>query len=374
MIHVDRDAWKASLLQAIDTELNAVGLQGAVSIQSAGPVDPDSQPTIAVFLGSAAASTDAASRMLVRHALDGGTTVIPVVEDLDNYVSSVPIELHPINGWRWDEVDPTRLARFVLRQLGIEEQQRRVFISHKREDGLLAAEQLYDHLQHNGFEPFIDRFGIRAGDSVQDRITQSLERCAFLLLLETPRAHESAWVYDEVEYALSHVLGMHIVTWPGASQVAGSNRLPRQLLASPDLTLRGGQFALSAQALDAVLAEVEAAQAAALVRRRRQLLRNVEDAAEVAHRIAIPLPDWRLLIETPAGSDIVGVSAHTPRVKDLFALDRARRGLPSAANAQRSVLVHGTPQIDPEERDLLVWSIHSRPMTLVWSNSIGGYW
>src|SRR5439155_16144200 len=119
-----------------------------------------------------------------------------------------PTDLSPLNGFEWSGTEPERrLARVLLEELGIEDKDRRVFLSNRRSDGLGAAEQLHDALSHFRFQPFIDRFGIRPGDDVQSRIADSLEQHAFLLILETSEAHLSDWVYDEVDYALSHTMG-----------------------------------------------------------------------------------------------------------------------------------------------------------------------
>src|SRR5581483_3077590 len=228
--------WAVELSKALDDEVTALGLHRSVSVQT-DVTPPADEPAVSVYLGSPAAATDPECITATTHALRDARTVLPIVADLSHFTTDTPVALHPINGWEWSGNEPsTRLARLVLEELGIEESQRRVFISHKRDDGLYAAEQLHDHLSHHGFDPFIDRFDIRVGADVQRRIAASLEAQAFLLLLETPLAHTSDWVFDEVDYALTHTMGMHIVRWPETdSDVPGSARLPRQVLAPSDL-------------------------------------------------------------------------------------------------------------------------------------------
>ena len=193
----------------------------------------------------------------------------------------MPPVLHPINGFGWLGPDPARrLARELLVELGIEDSQRRVFISHRREDGLGAAEQLHDALSHRGFTPFIDRFAIRHGADVRAVIADALEDHAFLLLLETELAHDSPWVFDEVDYALSHTMGTLILRWPGhIVPVPGSNNLPRLELDAGEITTDPHSYSiLTDPAVDRVTAAVEAAPALGLGRRRRMLLRSIEEA------------------------------------------------------------------------------------------------
>src|SRR6266496_2073390 len=313
VIHIDRLNWVSAVAQALTAEVHALGLHRSVDVH-VGPPPTANEPAVTVYFGSPAAAADASCATAIDEALSNLRVVFPVVDDLANYSSLVPPSLRPINGWEWLGGDaPERLARLLLEELGVEERQRSVFISHKREDGLLAAEQLYEHLSKHGFDPFIDRFDIRTAVDVQATIADALEARAFLLLLETPLAHTSEYVFDEVDYALSHTMGLHIVTWPGGpTEVPGSSRLPREQLTAADLVPLKGYEVLTDVALDHVLGEVEAAHAIALVRRRRGLLRNVEDSTESKGFSCTPLPGWRLLVQGAGHRDVVGVTGRLP--------------------------------------------------------------
>ena len=294
---------RASLLQAaVANELGELGLHDSVEITFTG-APTTGAPSVAVFFGGETAAADEDLVARADEAVNEVTTVLPVVDDLGRYTSLVPDSLRPINGLAWNGTTAaTTVARRVLEELGIEERQRKVFISHRRADGLLAAEQLFEVLSKRGFIPFIDRFNIPGGADVQARIADELEDYAFLLVLETPSAHESSWVYDEIDYALTHVMGLHIVRWPGEfPAVPATARLPRQVLASDDISSDGDFDQLTADAIDAVVAEIEAAHAYAMVRRRRNLLRSVEDAAEAAGCRCWPLGHGRLMVQRTEG-------------------------------------------------------------------------
>jgi hypothetical protein len=374
VVHADRPDWADDLRSALDEEILALGLHRVVALDIS-PAEPTTNPAVTVLLGSVAASTDRRCVAAVANALADLRVVLPVVDDLGNFSAQVPTALHRLNGWEWRGPEgASRLARLVLEELGIEERQRRVFISHKREDGLLAAERLFEHLAKHGFDPFIDRFDIRGGADVQASIGDALEKHAFLLLLETPLAHSSEWVYDEVDYALSHAMGLHIVTWPGSPrEVPGSSRLPRQYLTSADLETLKGYEVLTDDALDRTLANIEAAHALALVRRRRSLLRSIEDAVESKGFSCTPMPHWRLLVEGWNRRDLVAVSSRLPEVIDLKGLDAARDQI-SAGAATSAVLVHAARILREDRRELLEWAAADRPITLLPENASGGYW
>lgn len=374
VIHVDHDSRVPSLSSSLAQEVAAIGLNRTLDL-TVGRESAADVPTIAVYFGGSEAIADDNCTSEVEASLARGIAVIPVVDRLADFSVHVATALRVINGWEWSgRLEPgTELARLVLRALGIEEAQRSVFISHKREDGLLVAEQLFEALAKTRFDPFIDRFEISAGEDVQERIADALEERAFLLLLETPRAHNSDWVFDEVDYALSHAMGMHIVRWPGEfPEVPGSNRLPRQLLADTDLVPAKGSGVLTAEALDRVLEKVEAAHASAMVRRRRSLLCSVGDAATSAGRHSTPLPGWMLRVQGDGTDDLVSVTGRLPFVRDLWRLDEAR--FDDSSGCPSGLLVHASRRLPKERAEMLEWSIADRPLAMLPENAIGGYW
>jgi hypothetical protein len=375
VVQLDRPDWLAELRQAVASELTDVGLHRSVTV-AVGEAPPASDvPSVAVYLGSSAAAVDSEIAERVSEALRAGVVVIPVVADLESVSSDVPVALARANAFGWTNAGSAeRLARLLLEELGIEDQQRRVFISHKREDGLGAAEQLHDRLTHDRFLPFIDRFAIRSGRLVQEAIADALEDHAFLLLLETPLAYSSDWVFDEVDYALSHTMGTLIVQWPGDPEpVPGSRGLPRLTLSEADLLAdEHGYDTLTEAALDALVARVEAAHAHGLVRRRRMLVRSIEEAAAAAGcTTCVPLSGWRLLVEHEAESTLLGITPRLPTAEDLQSLDEAREDFASDAAA---VLVHSARALRTQLRDHLSWVAGERDLVLTPENAVGSQW
>jgi len=224
VIHKDRVEDLQTLRQAVAQEVLQLGLHRTVTVAVVDIPPSDGAPHVCVYLGDDLARADPLTNSDIKEELERGTTIFPVVSDLVGFSAQVPDELAFANGIVWrDDATLRHLVRVLLEDLGIEDRSRRVFISHRREDGLAAAEQLHDRLTHTGFQPFIDRFAIREGADFQNELANALEDHAFLLLLETPQAHTSPWVFDEVEYALSHTMGVLIARWPGeVTDVPGS--------------------------------------------------------------------------------------------------------------------------------------------------------
>lgn len=361
--------------QAVASELEALGLHRTVTVAVAEASPPEDSPSVGLFLGGSTAVADDSLRNAVVEFLAAGGVVIPVVDSLQEFHAQTPDYLTHANGIEWATADQlNRLVRLLLEELGIEEGQRRVFISHKRDDGLGAAEQLHDTLSHHGFRPFIDRFAVRVGKDVQEEIADALEDHAFLLLLETPLAHTSDWVFDEVDYALSHAMGVLILRWPGGpTPVPGSQGLPRIDLTAdeivPDLH---GFDTLTEAGLSRVVSEVESAHALGLARRRRLIIRSIEEAAVSAGALSCtPLCNWRLHVQQADGSTIVGSTPRLPTARDLQVLDEAAKR--EADNTAR-LLVHSARALRPELREHLHWVAGDRRITVMPENAIGGWW
>jgi len=310
----------------------------------------------------------------IRLARHDGVTIIPVVDDLTGFSLQVPDLLSSFNGIEWSGSSPaSRLASAVLEELSIVDRDRRVFVSHRRSDGLAAAEQLHDALSHVRFKPFIDRFAIPPGDDVQRCIADALEDFAFLLVLETPDAHLSDWVFDEVDYALAHAMGLLIVTWPGNPKpIPGSLGVPRLVLETADLVRDEHNYeVLTAEALDRAISEAEAAHARGLVRRRRMLLRSVQEAAESHGGSCTALRDWVIDVASPLGHSVVAVAPRIPASEDLHRLDQARAQVDPSA---RALLVHAARRLDDSRRRHLEWVNGDRSLQMLPENAIGGAW
>jgi hypothetical protein len=375
VIQLDMECWLTELDEALDAELKEIGLHRSVSVQVRETPFSADEPSVAVYFGTPEARLDTGVDQHVARVLADGLPVIPIVEDLTRFAECVPDVLRPLNGWEWaGQHQALRLARILLEELGIEDRQRCVFISHKREDGLGAAEQLHDELTHQRFVPLIDRFAIPHGARVQDHIADALEDHAFLLVLETPQAHESDWVFDEVDYALSHSMGILIVRWPGDPKpVPGSPGLPRLTLSKNELELDAHEYeVLSEAALERVIAAVEAAHAVGIVRRRRMLTCSVEDAANAAGASAcVQEGAWRLLVEHAGSSTLVDLTPRLPRAEDLQRLDEARSRHSSDPLA---MLVHSARILREPLKTHLGWVTDERDLTLRPENAVGGHW
>jgi hypothetical protein len=367
-IHDGADRRVSELESSLRETLREFGLHLTVAFeftQSPGPGSPE----VSVFFGTTEAVKNPDCIRGIEAALASGSAVIPVTENEGSRKFTIPESLERVNCFFWETGLPG-LVRLVLEQLGIEESQRRVFISHRRQDGLLMAEQLHDQLSHHRFDPFIDRFAIPPGADVQRVITDSLDSFAFLLLIESPKAPESDWVFYEVEYALYHYMGIYILSWPGAPLIPGTVGLPRYLLADTDLIEDNGYQTLSPNIVPEIVQRIEEEHARGIVRRRQNLLASVRDALEDAGKSYTQIAQWQLLVRDP--DEVVAVTPRLPSVTDLYEIDQL--AVRTIATRPTSAIVHTARRMDREQKDLLEWAVDGRTIALIPDNAIGAYW
>jgi hypothetical protein len=285
-------------------------------------------------------------------------TLIPVVPTLEGFENQVPSSARGLNGMSdgsMRQVD--NIASALLRELGFTDSGRRIFISHRREDGREAAEQIMDALSRLGFAPFIDRFNIGPGQDVQQEISDAIDDAGLIVFLETPLASNSPWVFYEIQFGMSHTVGIHIVHWAGATQLPSSSHLNRQHVAAKETTQQNGQTVLSNRAIKELTLSVEREYQSASYRRRRSMHDSVIETARRSGRTVTALPRWQLRMAKRSKKDVlVSIVPRMPRPVDLFELSEdIRRIRPRTIGA----LVHSSRQMQPKATALMKWILRS---------------
>lgn len=292
--------------------------------------DSAAEPDLLIYLGSQQAKADPNIANRLETALQYKWRVLPLVDRLEDYNSLTPDSLHPINGDTWTNAN--QIAEFVLRQLGVTERDRRVFLSYRRRESTPMALQLYEKLHQAGYLVFLDYFSVDRGARIQERIQEALDEMSFVLLLESVGAAGSRWVAEEeVGYALNHRLGLLSVAFPQVKDAPVFPMIPpdrREQLVEQDLD-EDGRFAPAA--LDRVILRIEREHADQLRTRREGMIKNVSELLSDAGRHTIRLGAYSLLLrdgkekEEPAkslGDLVIRVCPRPPNHRDLYELGR----------------------------------------------------
>jgi hypothetical protein len=77
----------------------------------------------------------------------------------------------------------------------------KVFLSHARKDGDLARE-LAERLKRSGFTVWASEDQVQPGENWAKKIGKALDDSELMVILLTPRAMESDWLRQNIEFAL----------------------------------------------------------------------------------------------------------------------------------------------------------------------------
>ena len=330
---------------------------------------PDSSPdshVVVVYVGSVAGARDSSVKDEIQRALASGFAVLPIVRvaDAGEVAKSLPSLIKHLNAVDWNQ-DRAFAVATIMRMLGLVEDERRIFLSYVRRDSAVAAEQLHRSLQERQFDVFLDRFSVPPGTDFQRRLTEDLADKAFLLLLESDGVRESGWVQYEINYALTHRIGVLAATMPNVAEdrLAPVDEAFRFRLASKHLI----DQKLTSIALDELLHRIEISHASALLRRREQLLGSLIAHLEDTGYSCDPLTDWAIVARAEHfRSSAFLVTPRSPRAEDLWALDRIHNRAKSSTGIKdmAASLVHNVAHVNEDQAKLLQWIGAPRNLTI----------
>jgi len=141
--------------------------------------------------------------------------VLPIVPDLTKFRGQVPNELWNISGFELaTSSDIEKLVSCILEGLSLLRPSRRLFISYKRDESSTVAIQLFEQLEKNGFDVFLDTHSIRPGEPFQDELWHRMADTDVVVLLNTPGFLNSNWTTQELAKANAMSIGILQLIWP----------------------------------------------------------------------------------------------------------------------------------------------------------------
>jgi len=365
LIHLDQSALCQRIKDAIAAELKTLAVDPGTLELCEGLPDPPVEEAleVAVCLGSARAQADFGLAENLENFLQSGVPVVPLIPKGHEFSEVVPPVLSKINAIDLNRESEVFAALLLLRLVGLTEEQRRVFISYRRTDALLLAEQLWEELGKRGFDVFLDRFTIEPAVDFQARLTMQLADKAFVLFLESPEALTSPWVSHEINFARQNRLGLLALSWPG---LADDAKLPdlypdyRYELNAPSMLPVSYADPVSGKKKEYkvledkfckdLVAVVEANHARAMYRRRRELIGSVEQELRRCNLGFQALTRWSLRVDLQGGnSAVITVVPRPPDVLDVYDLDLLRK-------SSKGYLVHSLAKGPVRRDELLAWA------------------
>jgi hypothetical protein len=361
-------AWADDLRGRVTEALaDVVRLPGSVEFTRAMPEEDDPAAlrphTVVAFLADERSRDDPASIAALESARAQMLPVLPLTHAGVDIDAILPPVVRPLNARAWDGEEDAAV-RVLLRLMGLIEQERRLFLSYRRQETTALALQLRSRLGERGYDVFLDRFSVPPAADFQRRINIELSDKAFVLLLESPAAVGSAWVQHEVAFALSHGISLLALSLPETrrqDQFPEVDEAFRHRLHERDLV----DGALGDAALAAVLDEIESRYARQLRLRRVEMLGSVALWLQAAGVAFDHTPDeWGLAADWPATRGTVFlVTPRAPAPRDLRRLDDLReRREAESGRAVEGCLVYASAVQDEDDEALLRWIVDRRPL------------
>lgn len=283
--------------------------------QSVANVNPK-MPVVGVLFASGKGSDlalEELGKLLV--LVNTGNLIVPVVEDIANFGTSVPTEVGAVNGCAIADCGSEfeRLAARVLEGFGLLRERRRLFISYRRTEASGVATQLYEALDMAGFDVFLDTHGtIRPGEPFQEILWHRLADTDVALLLDTPDFLSSRWTEEELARANTSTIQMLQLLWPGQGEVSVAAFSKFHPLYDTDFATdeRLGPLAhLTAQSVAEIVDTVEALRARAIAARHAFLVREfvlevrkegLKVQQTLERNLVVSTPDGVRILVTPA--------------------------------------------------------------------------
>lgn len=219
------------------------------------------------------------SNILKDQKLDGNV-ILPIY--LKSFSDEIPEILSNQNGLMFDE-NLSKICNLILEGFELLRNERKIFISYKRNESSNIAIQLYEILERNNFDVFLDTHSVDKGAEFQEELWHRMTDCDVILMLNTEGFLKSEWCNQELEKAHLKRIGIVHLIWPDCdferfAQLAYSMNLKNSDFDKPifsDLT----KGRLKQNTVTTVVTLVESARARNLAARQDALITEFTQAA-----------------------------------------------------------------------------------------------
>ena len=168
------------------------------------------QPTFVLYFGSQDGKFEDIA--IVERLLKEGNIVLPIF--YNSFKNEIPEILSNQNGLKYEHYQKDKIVSLILESFGNLRNTRKVFISYKRDESSSVAIQLYEALEKNNFDVFLDTHSIKQGEPFQDELWHRMTDCDVIVLLNTVKFLESEWCEKEIAEASVKQIGVLQLVWP----------------------------------------------------------------------------------------------------------------------------------------------------------------
>lgn len=169
------------------------------------------EPCFIYYLGSLQRKDDNTSA--IQRLIKNGKSIFPLYFG-PSFEDEVPKSLHLMNGQRYDASKIDSYVNCALESLQLLRRSRKLFISYRRTDSTLVANQLFDGLVKANYDVFLDTYSIQPAVAFQEELHHRLTDCDVLVQLYTNEFKSSKWCQEEILSANQKQIGIVELVWP----------------------------------------------------------------------------------------------------------------------------------------------------------------
>lgn len=139
------------------------------------------QPAYVIYSGNKSNLDAETLEILKKQKLDGNI-ILPIF--INSFGLEIPDELANQNGLKFED-NLNKICNLILEGFELLRKNRKIFISYKRTESSNVAIQLYEALERNNFDVFIDTHSIDKGEEFQEELWHRMTDCDVILMLNT---------------------------------------------------------------------------------------------------------------------------------------------------------------------------------------------
>ena len=147
--------------------------------------------------------------------MTNGDAIIHVYFHQDGFCEETPKQAWKMNGKLYTSDRVNAFVNYALEALRLLRQNRKLFISYRRNDSTAIANQLFDALVRCNYDVFLDTYSIGAAKNFQEELHHRLSDCDILIQLYTKDFKASPWCLEEITAANQKQIGVIELVWPG---------------------------------------------------------------------------------------------------------------------------------------------------------------
>ncbi len=168
------------------------------------------EPAYVIYSGHKANLDTTTLKILENQKLDGNI-ILPIF--IDHFTNEIPDVIRSLNGLKLEN-NLSKISDLILEGFELLRKSRKIFISYRRTESSNVAIQLYEALESNNFDVFLDTHSVDKGEEFQEELWHRMTDCDVILMLNTKEFLKSEWCNKELEKAHLKRIGIVHLLWP----------------------------------------------------------------------------------------------------------------------------------------------------------------